>query len=129
NIVQQAAVSALGTAYGVTLATLFGFVVNIMVSGFVLMGLFRIYFDVLLGGRADLGRITSQLPKLGRYVIAQAIILLVLLVPLVAMYLVTYVVVARSVVHASVEDYQAIMRDGSVLTIMLVETLVIMFPY
>ncbi len=38
------------------------------------MGLYRIYLDVLQGGKADVARIVSQLPKLGRY-IAQKLVL------------------------------------------------------
>jgi hypothetical protein len=59
-----------------------GFTLNVVVQGGLLMGLVRMAFDVLQGGRADLGRLFSQFGKLGTYAVLQLLILLVVGVPL-----------------------------------------------
>ncbi len=57
-------------------------VISVFVQGVFQMGLFRIYIDVLNGKKADVNRLLSQVPKLGRYVLQTLLIGVVAVVPL-----------------------------------------------
>lgn len=63
-------------------ATLMSQVIQTVAQGVFQMGLYRIYFDVLNGRKADVSRLMTQMPKLGRFVVQALTILLVTVVPL-----------------------------------------------
>jgi hypothetical protein len=56
-------------------------VVNIGVQGVALVGLYRVVMDVLLGRKADVGRMFSQLRKLPTYAVTQLIFFAVVTLP------------------------------------------------
>lgn len=62
----------------ITIATQLG---SIVAQGIFEMGLMRIALDVLQGEKANLGRITSQMPKLGRFFLQRLLVLLAFLAP------------------------------------------------
>ena len=55
--------------------------VNLVVQGIALVGLYRVLMDVLVGKRADLGRMFSQLEVLPQYVLLHAIMFFMITVP------------------------------------------------
>lgn len=61
------------------LLTAVGFVLQTTVSGVLALGLLRMVHEVLLGQRADLGRIFSQLHKTGTYLLALLFMMLMML--------------------------------------------------
>ncbi len=70
----------------IVLAALFAFVVQTVVQGVMGMGMLRVAFDVLEGGRADLGRLFSQMHKAWRYLGTALLAVLVLGVPLMLLF-------------------------------------------
>lgn len=75
-------------------------VVSMIAQGAFQMGTIRILIDVLNGRKADVGRIMTQLPKLGRYVVQMFLIQLVILVPL-FFYMLALLAVAAAVMGLS----------------------------
>lgn len=59
--------------------TIVGFVLHTTVSGVLAMGLLRMLQEVLQGQRADLGRIFSQVHKVGTYLVALLLMMLMML--------------------------------------------------
>ncbi|RKH09213.1 hypothetical protein D7V97_17245 [Corallococcus sp. CA053C] len=69
-------------ALSVVLAGL-GFLAQLVVQGLVQLGLLRVCFDVLHGGRADLGRLFSQMHKVIPYLLTLLLITVIVVVPLI----------------------------------------------
>ena len=93
SIVAQAAGNIASTIAGLTdsvalivLAGLFAFVVQTVVQGVMGMGMLRVVFDVLEGGRADVSRLFSQVHKAWRYLGTTLLLVLVLGVPLMLLF-------------------------------------------
>ncbi|MBS1152130.1 MAG: uncharacterized protein H6Q89_3828 [Myxococcaceae bacterium] len=78
-------------------------IVSMIVQGAFQMGLIRILIDVLNGKKADVGRIMTQLPKLGRYILQVILIQLMVLLP-VLLYMGALLVVAAAVSGLSFGD-------------------------
>jgi hypothetical protein len=70
----------------VVLFGLIAFLVQIVVQGVMGLGMQRVVLDVLEGGRADVGRIFSQLGKAGRYLGAVLLILVGFALPLMLLF-------------------------------------------
>jgi len=64
------------------LGTSVGMVLNMVVQGFVMLGLYRVLIDALDGKKVDLGRLFSQGRKLGRYVVLNIILMVITYVPM-----------------------------------------------
>lgn len=71
-----------GNITGVVIAMVATQLVSMVVQGLVQMGALRIFMDVLGGGKADLARISSQLPKLGTLILQQLIVIVLFGVPI-----------------------------------------------
>lgn len=89
TVFQQIARAILGTRggnVGVALiagsAYLMSQLVAQLVQGIFQMGLYRVYIDVLTGRKADVARMMTQLPKVGRYIVQTLLIVVAGLVPL-----------------------------------------------
>jgi hypothetical protein len=63
-------------------ATFIGTVLQQVVSGVMGIGVMRMIFDVLEGQKPDIGRLFSQIPKVGTYLLAMLIVLLMIGIPL-----------------------------------------------
>lgn len=70
----------------VVLFGLVAFVVQIVVQGVMGLGMQRVVLDVLEGGRADIGRLFSQLNKAGQYLIAVLLIIVGFALPLMLVF-------------------------------------------
>ncbi len=68
----------------VIVGQLIGTLVSIVAQGIALVGLYRVLVDVLLGRKADLARMFSQLHLLPRYLVMQLIFFVALTIPLLA---------------------------------------------
>lgn len=68
------------------LGTSAGMLFNMVVQGFVMLGLYRVLIDVLDGKKTDLARIFSQGRKLGRYVVLNIFLMLITYVPIVLFF-------------------------------------------
>jgi len=68
------------------LAMILAYLVQVAVQGVMGMGMMRVVFDVLEGGRADVGRVFSQVHKVGRYVLATLIAVVVVSLPLMILF-------------------------------------------
>ncbi len=75
-----------GIIYVTVLSSVMSQVTSMVVQGAFQMGLIRILIDVLNGKKADAGRIMTQLPKLGRYLVQMILVQVMILVP-VAIYM------------------------------------------
>ncbi len=84
-----------GFIANLVLSQLVGTFVNVAVQGVALVGLYRLLIDVLVGKKADLARMFSQLHLLPQYLVMQLILLLVVTVPMVLSFGVVGVVGAR----------------------------------
>jgi hypothetical protein len=69
-------------AVSIALSQTVGLVVNLVIQGVAVLGLYRLLIDVLLGRRAELARLFSQLAKLGRYVVATLLVFILTTVPI-----------------------------------------------
>ncbi len=71
------------TGFGINavIQQIVGTVVNIAVQGIAVVGLFRLYIDVLVGKKADLARMFSQLHLLAQYIAMQIIIFFFISLP------------------------------------------------
>jgi hypothetical protein len=69
------------TALSVILSVV-GVVMQQVAQGVVGLGLMRMIFDVLQGNKPDLGRLFSQLPKLGTYLVTMLLVVLMIAVPM-----------------------------------------------
>lgn len=78
------ALTALAIAMGMALTV--GMAVNMVVQGFVVLGLYRVLIDALDGHKVDLGRMFSQGRKLGRYITLNLLLLGLTLAPLVVLF-------------------------------------------
>jgi hypothetical protein len=71
-------------------ATVIGMVVmqllSVVIQGLIELGLFRIYFDVLSGQKADLGRMFSQMPKAGTFIVQRLLLYVGFIIPLTAYF-------------------------------------------
>ncbi|NOK13335.1 hypothetical protein [Corallococcus exercitus] len=63
--------------------TLVGLVAQQLVQGLVQLGLLRVYFDVLHGGRVDVARLFSQMHKAVPYALTMLLVFAIVLVPLI----------------------------------------------
>lgn len=70
-----------GFAANLVLSQIVGTLVNVAVQGVALVGLYRLLIDVLVGKKADLSRMFSQLHLLPQYLVMQVILLLVVTLP------------------------------------------------
>lgn len=70
----------------VVLFGIVAFLVQIVVQGVMGLGMQRVVLDVLEGGRADVGRVFSQLGKAGRYLGAVLLMLVGLVLPLMLLF-------------------------------------------
>jgi hypothetical protein len=106
--IARAIVGDRGTA-GLVYITVVSFVMSQVVSmiaqGAFQMGMIRIFIDVLNGRKADVGRIMTQLPKLGRYILQMLLIQLMIVLPM-ALYMLALVAVAAVVSGISPTDIQ-----------------------
>lgn len=75
TLVRQFAISAL-------LSQTIGFAVNLVIQGVAVLGLYRVVLDVLIGKPADLARFFSQISRLGRYVVANLLLFVLVTLPL-----------------------------------------------
>lgn len=64
------------------ISQLIAMVVNLVVQGVALVGLYRVLIDVLVGKKADLARMFSQLHLLPRYLVMQLILFVGITVPI-----------------------------------------------
>ncbi len=95
----------LGLIYVSVVSSLMSQVVSMVAQGSFQMGLTRILIDVLNGKKADVGRIVSQFPKLGRY-IGQMILIQVMIVVPVLLYLAGLMVIAAVITGLSLGDVE-----------------------
>lgn len=56
--------------------------VTYVVQGVLQMGMYRMAIDVLMGGKADIARLGSQINKIGRYLVVMIIIFATLVIPM-----------------------------------------------
>lgn len=85
----------------VTVTTsLLGQVLQAAVLGVLLMGLIRMAFDVLKGGKADLSRMFTQVPKLGAYLVQWLVVQLMVTLPFFLYMAIVLVVAVKSGGHA-----------------------------
>lgn len=84
-----------GFAANLVLSQIVGTFVNVAVQGVALVGLYRVLIDVLVGKKADLARMFSQLHLLPQYLVMQLILLLVVSVPTLLYFGIVGVVGAR----------------------------------
>ncbi|RKH70520.1 hypothetical protein [Corallococcus aberystwythensis] len=61
--------------------TIVGVVAQQLVQGLVQLGLVRVCFDVLHGGRADVGRLFSQVHKAGPYALTMLLLFVIVFIP------------------------------------------------
>lgn len=71
-----------GFGVNMVISQVVGTVVNIAVQGIALVGLYRFYLDVLVGKKADLARMFSQLHLLPQYLVMHLIIFFFVTVPM-----------------------------------------------
>ncbi|WP_244237920.1 hypothetical protein [Corallococcus terminator] len=74
--------SALDSTALAVLLSLVGFAAQLVVQGLVQLGLLRMCFDVLQGGRADVARLFSQMHKVGPYLLTMLVVIAIIVVPL-----------------------------------------------
>ena len=74
-----------------------GTLINIVVQGVALVGLYRVLMDVLVGKKADLGRMFSQLQLLPQYLVMQIILFCMVTLPTLIYFGIVGVVCARLV--------------------------------
>ncbi|RYZ38559.1 MAG: hypothetical protein EOO71_23495 [Myxococcaceae bacterium] len=74
--------SALDSTVLAVLLSLVGFAAQLVVQGLVQLGLLRMCFDVLQGGRADVARLFSQMHKVGPYLLTMLVVVALIVVPL-----------------------------------------------
>ncbi|MDP1823852.1 MAG: hypothetical protein Q8L48_11430 [Archangium sp.] len=70
-----------GLAWNLLISQIVAILVNIPIQGVGLVGLYRVLMDVLVGKKADLARMFSQLHLLANYVVMHVIIFFVITVP------------------------------------------------
>ena len=75
-----------------------------------LMGLFRVYIDVLNGRKADVARMMTQFSKIGRYFLQQAAVFLIIGLPVI-LYLGVLIVVSAALSGISFDDLNHLERD------------------
>lgn len=63
-----------------------GSAINMVVQGFVVMGLYRVLIDALEGRKVDLSRLFTQARKLGRYIVLNLILMTVTYLPVLAVF-------------------------------------------
>jgi hypothetical protein len=85
-------------------------VISSLAQGVFQMGLFRIYIDVLNGRKADVNRLMSQVPKLGRYIL-QALLMLVGAMLPVLVYMGGVFLLSLAVSGASLTNIQHLDRE------------------
>ena len=91
-------------------ATLMSQLVSTLVQGAFQMGLYRVYIDVLNGRKADVARMMTQFPKLGRYTLQGLVIVLIIIVP-VALYVGAVVIAAAAASGLSLSRLDQFGRD------------------
>ncbi|RKH20444.1 hypothetical protein D7X74_03990 [Corallococcus sp. CA047B] len=74
--------SALDSTVLAVVLSLVGFLAQLVVQGLVQLGLLRVCFDVLQGGRADVARLFSQMHKVGPYLLTMLVVFAIIVVPL-----------------------------------------------
>ena len=99
-----------GAAIITSLAYLMSQVVSTLVQGVFQMGLYRIYIDVLSGRKADVNRLMTQIPKLGRFIVQSIVIALASIFTLLP-YIVVVGVVAAAVSGVSLTQLEHIDRE------------------
>ncbi len=108
--IAAAAVGERGGRFGVfyiaVLSSVMSQVVSMLAQGTFQMGLIRILIDVLNGKKADVGRIMTQLPKLGRYIAQMILIQLMVVVPF-ALYALLLAIVAAVACGLSFTEYDS----------------------
>lgn len=103
-----------------------GTLVNMAIQGVALVGFYRMVIDVLLGRRADLARMFSQLKKLPTYVITQLILLVIVTLPTL-LYFAGVAVAALAAVGVKLSHLESTnwerLFDGPAVLIVLIGTL------
>ncbi|MBI3182585.1 MAG: hypothetical protein HYZ28_10660 [Myxococcales bacterium] len=95
GVLQEAMKKSGGTA-GLVMGFLAVQVGQLIVQGIFELGLYRMYLDVVEGGKADISRIASQVSKLGRYIVQKLLVLVLLGVPLGLYLLLVFALAAGS---------------------------------
>lgn len=75
-----------GFAVSTGLSMTLGSAINMVVQGFVMMGLYRVLIDALDGRKVDLARLFTQARKLGRYIVLNIILMTATYLPIVAVF-------------------------------------------
>lgn len=94
-----------GIIYVAVISQVMTQIISMVAQGTFQMGLIRILIDVLNGKKADVGRIMTQLPKLGRYILQVILIQLMIVIPVV-LYILGLAVVAAIVSGISPTDIE-----------------------
>jgi len=118
-----------GIIYVTVIATVASQAIAIVAQGPFQMGIIRILIDVLNGKKADIGRILTQLPKLGRYIVQMILVQLMVIVPL-ALYVLTLMVIALVISGTELTDvghWDRAFRGAGIAV--LVVGLLVIFPF
>lgn len=102
-----------------------GQVIAMVLQGMAEMGMLRIVFDVLQGQKADLSRLSTQVPKIGKYVVQKLWLLLLFGVPVVA-YFVLLIGVGALVSGAPLNE--ELFEGGRVIQVLVLGSLVALVP-
>ncbi|MHB8878076.1 MAG: B-box zinc finger protein [Myxococcaceae bacterium] len=122
--------SGVAAAVGVSLTTS---VVSSLIQGLLQMGLTRMALDVLQGGRADLGRLGSQVPKAGKYALQLLLLSVIFLVPLALYFGVLLQLsgawpILRESGFTTPSDFEALFRHTQVIKVLGLGSLVVLGP-
>jgi hypothetical protein len=103
--IQSAVGSFSKSVAAVAIGTLITQLLSQMVQGMFEMGLYRVYFDVLAGQKADIGRMFSQFPKVGVFIAQRLLLIALFVVPILGyLALVGGVAIATSGGHLDIND-------------------------
>lgn len=113
----QAVAEKSGEAAAKVVVTVSSQIVGTIVRGIVQLGIIRVAFDVILGSKADLARIGSQLWKAGRFIVQQILIGLFIGLPIV-LYLLVLLAIAFFAAGLTEFDPEALLKSGATAAIL-----------
>ncbi|RKH46687.1 hypothetical protein [Corallococcus llansteffanensis] len=109
-----------------------GFLAQLVVQGLVQLGLLRVCFDVLQGGRADVARLFSQMHKVIPYLLTLLVIFAIVVVPMIIVGMLGFLAVlgtgAMSGLSADASSSEVMNLLGPVLGVVALLSVVMLFP-
>lgn len=105
-----------------------GFLAQLVVQGLVQLGLLRVCFDVLHGGRVDLARLFSQMHKVIPYLLTLLLIFALVVVPMIILGGLGFLVVLGTGLSADAARGEWLNALGPVLGVVALLSVVLLFP-